>query len=69
MKFGTIFVVLASASIGLCANSFAGANNYYAYALPQTEQIELLQAMSDAGMKVHRYCADIQLDLIDYSVS
>ncbi|THU90780.1 hypothetical protein K435DRAFT_841290, partial [Dendrothele bispora CBS 962.96] len=36
------------------ANSFAGANNYYAYGLPDTERHALLDAMKSAGMKVLR---------------
>ncbi|KAF8826204.1 hypothetical protein HHX47_DHR6000617 [Lentinula edodes] len=36
------------------ANSFAGANNYYAYALPESDRITLLDGMQAAGMKVLR---------------
>ncbi|TFK50436.1 glycoside hydrolase [Heliocybe sulcata] len=38
----------------LAANSWTGANNYYVYTLPTSEQESLFQAMSDAGMKVLR---------------
>ncbi|KIK55243.1 glycoside hydrolase family 5 protein [Collybiopsis luxurians FD-317 M1] len=38
----------------LAANSFAGANNYYAYSLPDSDRIALLDAMQAAGMKVLR---------------
>jgi mannan endo-1,4-beta-mannosidase len=34
------------------ANSWAGANNYYAYALPDSDRADLLNAMQAAGMKV-----------------
>jgi hypothetical protein len=47
-----LYGITQFASAVLAANSFTGANNYYAYALPQAEQMELLQAMSNAGMKV-----------------
>ncbi|KAJ6462127.1 glycoside hydrolase family 5 protein [Mycena sanguinolenta] len=36
----------------LAANSFAGANNYYIYALPTADRIAILDGMQAAGMKV-----------------
>jgi len=57
MKYLTTTVVaaalLGSAAVS-AANSFAGANNYYAYSLPQSERIALLEAMQAADMKVLR---------------
>ncbi|KAJ6562737.1 glycoside hydrolase family 5 protein [Mycena vulgaris] len=38
----------------LAANSFAGANNYYVYSLPQADRLTLLNGMQAAGMKVLR---------------
>ncbi|KAJ7509047.1 glycoside hydrolase family 5 protein [Mycena galericulata] len=38
----------------LAANSWAGANNYFAYALPEADRIALLDGMQAAGMKVLR---------------
>ncbi|KZV91731.1 glycoside hydrolase, partial [Exidia glandulosa HHB12029] len=47
---------VAAATIPLASAfaSFAGANNYYAYALPSNERSALLQSMNAAGMKVLR---------------
>jgi len=38
----------------LASQSWAGSNNYYAYALPAADQAILLDGMKDAGMKVLR---------------
>ncbi|KAJ7764361.1 glycoside hydrolase family 5 protein [Mycena metata] len=38
----------------MAANSFAGANNYYIYALPQADRLAILNGMQAAGMKVLR---------------
>ncbi|KAF7304047.1 Glycoside hydrolase [Mycena indigotica] len=38
----------------LAANSFAGANNYYIWALPTADRIAILDGMQAAGMKVLR---------------
>jgi hypothetical protein len=35
------------------ANSWAGSNNYYVYALPDSGRAALLDAMQAAGMKVN----------------
>ncbi|KAJ3822789.1 glycoside hydrolase family 5 protein [Lentinula raphanica] len=40
--------------VTFAANSFAGANNYYAYALPESDRINLLNGIQAAGMKVLR---------------
>ncbi|KAF9461513.1 glycoside hydrolase family 5 protein [Collybia nuda] len=50
----SIFTALLYASSALAANSFAGANNYYAFSLPDTERHALLDGMKAAGMKVLR---------------
>ncbi|KAJ3854122.1 glycoside hydrolase family 5 protein [Lentinula lateritia] len=47
------FFLLAPSGVS-AANSFAGANNYYAYALPESDRITLLDGMQAAGMKVLR---------------
>ncbi|KAJ7891079.1 glycoside hydrolase [Mycena leptocephala] len=52
MKLNFIFCALLSSA--LAANSFAGANNYYIYALPQADRITILDGMQAAGMKVLR---------------
>ncbi|THU76947.1 glycoside hydrolase family 5 protein [Dendrothele bispora CBS 962.96] len=56
--FSKILIVAVQALIlgrtVAAANSFAGANNYYAYGLPDTERHALLDAMKSAGMKVLR---------------
>lgn len=45
-------VLYLYAQITIAANSFSGANNYYAYNLPQTDRPALLDGMQAAGMKV-----------------
>ncbi|KAJ7891073.1 glycoside hydrolase [Mycena leptocephala] len=52
MKLNFIFCALLPSA--LAANSFAGANNYYIYALPQADRITILDGMQAAGMKVSR---------------
>ncbi|KAJ7933393.1 glycoside hydrolase [Mycena leptocephala] len=52
MKLDFIFSALLPSA--LAANSFAGANNYYIYALPQADRITILDGMQAAGMKVLR---------------
>ncbi|EIW75190.1 glycoside hydrolase family 5 protein [Coniophora puteana RWD-64-598 SS2] len=47
-------VLAACAAKAVAADSFTGTSNFYAYALPKSEQQALLQGMSDAGMKVLR---------------
>ncbi|KAJ3893878.1 glycoside hydrolase family 5 protein [Lentinula edodes] len=51
--FALSFFLLAPSGVS-AANSFAGANNYYAYALPESDRITLLDGMQAAGMKVLR---------------
>ncbi|KAG5638029.1 hypothetical protein H0H81_002230 [Sphagnurus paluster] len=46
--------ILLSARSVVCANSFTGANNYYAYSLPDAQRYALLDGMKAAGMKVLR---------------
>ncbi|KAJ7479277.1 glycoside hydrolase family 5 protein [Mycena latifolia] len=46
--------LLALAPSILAANSFAGTNNYYIYALPQSDRLAILDGMQAAGMKVLR---------------
>ncbi|KAF5360071.1 hypothetical protein D9758_007553 [Tetrapyrgos nigripes] len=46
-------VLILGKSVG-AANSFAGANNYYAYSLPDADRHALLDGMKAAGMKVLR---------------
>ncbi|KAF7351808.1 hypothetical protein MVEN_01141700 [Mycena venus] len=52
MKLSPFFVALLPSV--LAANSFAGANNYYIYALPTADRIAILNGMQAAGMKVLR---------------
>ncbi|KAJ7815015.1 glycoside hydrolase [Mycena leptocephala] len=52
MKLNLILYALLPSA--LAANSFAGANNYYIYALPQADRITILDGMQAAGMKVLR---------------
>ncbi|KAJ7246835.1 glycoside hydrolase family 5 protein [Mycena haematopus] len=52
MKFA--FLLGALLPSALAANSFAGANNYYIYALPTADRIAILNGMQAAGMKVLR---------------
>ncbi|KAJ7764120.1 glycoside hydrolase family 5 protein [Mycena maculata] len=48
-------LLLSQISTTLAANSWAGANNYFAYALTETDRLALLNGMQAAGMKV-RVC-------------
>ncbi|KAJ7247105.1 glycoside hydrolase family 5 protein [Mycena rebaudengoi] len=50
MKFFLLATALLPTVLG--ANSFAGSNNYYAFALPQADRLVLLDGMKAAGMKV-----------------
>ncbi|KAJ7874393.1 glycoside hydrolase family 5 protein [Mycena leptocephala] len=52
MKLSLFFTAFLPAA--LAANSFAGANNYYIYALPTADRIAILNGMQAAGMKVLR---------------
>ncbi|KAJ7633671.1 hypothetical protein DFH06DRAFT_1337156 [Mycena polygramma] len=52
MKLALVFAALLPSAWG--ANSFAGANNYYLYALPTADRIAILDGMKSAGMKVLR---------------
>ncbi|KAF7362591.1 hypothetical protein MVEN_00607900 [Mycena venus] len=52
MKLAPFFSALLPSV--LAANSFAGANNYYIYALPTADRIAILNGMQAAGMKVLR---------------
>ncbi|KAF7314147.1 Glycoside hydrolase [Mycena chlorophos] len=55
MKLSTTFLAAALCALpALAANSFAGANNYYIWALPDSDRYAILDAMQDAGMKVLR---------------
>ncbi|KAJ3782161.1 glycoside hydrolase family 5 protein [Lentinula aff. detonsa] len=57
LRLGTLtlsFFLLAPLKGAFAANSFAGASNYYAYALPESDRIALLDGMQAAGMKVLR---------------
>ncbi|KAK7013753.1 glycoside hydrolase superfamily [Favolaschia claudopus] len=55
MKLTLGFLSIALAlPCALAANSFAGANNYYIYALPTADRIAILDGMKAAGMKVLR---------------
>ncbi|TFK39569.1 glycoside hydrolase [Crucibulum laeve] len=47
----TVSLLISNA---FAANSFAGASNYYAYSLPDTDRHALLDGMKVAGMKVLR---------------
>ncbi|KZV91729.1 glycoside hydrolase [Exidia glandulosa HHB12029] len=47
------FALLGARTVSAFA-SFAGANNYYAYALPSNERFALFQSMNAANMKVLR---------------
>ncbi|KAH7097920.1 glycoside hydrolase superfamily [Auriculariales sp. MPI-PUGE-AT-0066] len=47
-------VVALAAPLVNALSSFAGANNYFAYALPSNERYALLQSMNAANMKVLR---------------
>ncbi|KAJ4470209.1 glycoside hydrolase family 5 protein [Lentinula aciculospora] len=49
-----LFFFLLAPLVTSAANSFSGANNYYAYALPEIDRITLLDGMQTAGMKVLR---------------
>ena len=49
----SLLVALFGACTAYAASSFAGANNYYAYALPQADRLSLLDAMQAAEMKVN----------------
>ncbi|KAJ7785265.1 glycoside hydrolase family 5 protein [Mycena maculata] len=52
MKLVLFFsLLLPQISTSLAANSWAGANNYFAYALPETDRLALLDGMQAAGMK------------------
>ncbi|KAJ7321362.1 glycoside hydrolase family 5 protein [Mycena albidolilacea] len=52
----THFVLVLPALLhsALAANSWAGANNYYIYALPQADRLTILSGMQTIGMKVLR---------------
>ncbi|KAF7354066.1 hypothetical protein MVEN_01093900 [Mycena venus] len=52
MKLNLFFTALLPSA--LAANSWAGANNYYLYALPQVDRLAILSGMQSAGMKVLR---------------
>ncbi|KAJ6461152.1 glycoside hydrolase family 5 protein [Mycena vitilis] len=52
MKLALVFAALLQSV--WAANSFAGANNYYLYALPTADRIAILDGMKAAGMKVLR---------------
>ncbi|KAF8181368.1 glycoside hydrolase family 5 protein [Mycena galopus ATCC 62051] len=52
MKVNLCFTALLPSA--LAANSWAGANNYYIYALPQVDRLAILTGMQTAGMKVLR---------------
>ncbi|KAJ6549738.1 hypothetical protein B0H19DRAFT_1264650 [Mycena capillaripes] len=52
MKLNFVLSVLLPSA--LAANSFAGANSYYIYALPQADRITILDGMQAAGMTVLR---------------
>ncbi|KAJ6498680.1 glycoside hydrolase family 5 protein [Mycena vulgaris] len=56
MKLAFLYtaVILPFISPILAANSFAGANNYYIYALPTADRLAILNGMQAAGMKVLR---------------
>ncbi|KAL0062007.1 hypothetical protein AAF712_011163 [Marasmius tenuissimus] len=55
MKFKALSIALLySAQSALAANSFAGANNYFIYSLPDTDRHAILDGMKAAGMKVLR---------------
>lgn len=47
-----VSVVAACAPLASAFASFAGANNYFAYALPSNERFALFQSMNSANMKV-----------------
>ncbi|KAJ7617906.1 glycoside hydrolase family 5 protein [Roridomyces roridus] len=52
MKFLLLLAALIQST--WAANSFAGSNNYYAWALPDADRAALLDGMQAAGMKVLR---------------
>ncbi|KAJ7094208.1 hypothetical protein C8R44DRAFT_749708 [Mycena epipterygia] len=55
MKLAPLLIVFFPLiSPTLAANSFAGSNNYFAWALPQSDRLALLDGMQAAGMKVLR---------------
>ncbi|KAJ7160592.1 glycoside hydrolase family 5 protein [Mycena crocata] len=52
--FLSLLLLGTTFSTSLAANSWAGANNYYAYSLPDADRHALLDGMKAAGMKVLR---------------
>ncbi|KAJ8094978.1 hypothetical protein PM082_010195 [Marasmius tenuissimus] len=55
MKLKALSIALLySTQSALAANSFAGANNYFIYSLPDTDRHAILDGMKAAGMKVLR---------------
>ncbi|KAJ7589457.1 glycoside hydrolase family 5 protein [Mycena floridula] len=55
MKFGvSVTWLLSFIGTALGASSFAGANNYYIYSLPDADRHAILDGMQAAGMKVLR---------------
>uniref|UniRef100_A0A0W0F991 mannan endo-1,4-beta-mannosidase n=1 Tax=Moniliophthora roreri TaxID=221103 RepID=A0A0W0F991_MONRR len=54
MKVLPLLTILSIVHQGFTANSFAGANNYYIYSLPDADRHAILDGMQAAGMKVLR---------------
>ncbi|KAJ7491757.1 glycoside hydrolase family 5 protein [Mycena galericulata] len=55
MKFTLLLTSLVPLlTPALAGNSWAGANNYFAFALPEADRIALLDGMQSAGMRVLR---------------